>query len=110
VTHGTRATYKRFHCRCLPCKAAEAAYRQALRRLQAQGTRPLGSLIDAATTRQLVKGMRIEGFTFAEIARRLGVKCQRFRLYTDQVTQRKYLQVRRLYRQQVADASPDESV
>lgn len=96
--HGTRACYQRAGCHCTPCRAAEAAYRAALRRLQATGKRPLGSLMDAATVRALVKGMRIEKFTFAEIARRLGVKCQRFQLQ-DRVTIRRYLAVRRVYRQ-----------
>lgn len=54
--------------------------------------------MDAATTRALVRGMLIEGFTFAELARRLGITCERFQVHSDQVTVRTYLAVRALYR------------
>lgn len=97
LTHGHRTTYQD-GCRCVPCKAANAQYQRALYALRQQGKAPMGSFVDAGTVRKLVKGMLIEGFTFAEIARRLGVKCERFRVCTDKVTVRKFLQVRRLYR------------
>lgn len=103
LAHGTRACYRRRGCGCLPCRAAEAQYRAALRKRHVHGKRPLGSLIDAGTTRRLVRGMRIEGFTFLEMARRLGLRYDCFRLHRDRVTIRKYLEVRRLYRQHLAE-------
>jgi len=103
MTHGTRATYQRFACRCTPCRAAEAAYRHALRLQHVKGQLPMGSRIDAAQVKQMVRGMLIEGFTFAEMARRLGLKGQRLRLHTDKVTLRNYLRIRRLYRRTVSE-------
>ena len=103
MTHGTRATYQRDACRCLPCKAANASYQATLRRLKLRGQQPLGSLISTAHVQALVDGMLIEHFTFAEIARRIGLRCQRFRLQTDRVTVRRYLQLRRVYRQAMQD-------
>lgn len=104
MTHGTRQTYQYGPCRCVPCRAANAAYQQALYQLRAKGQRPFGSLIDTEQVQRLVDGMLIEHFTFTEIARRIGLKCQRFRLYSDKVTIRKYLQVRRLYQQTMTEA------
>ena len=78
-----------------------------MRRLKLKGLRPLGSLVSTAHVQALVDGMLIEHFTFAEIARRIGLKCQRFRLHTDRVTLKKYLQVRRLYRQAMGEHAAD---
>ncbi len=63
--------------------------------------------MDAATTKALVRGMLIEHFTFAEIARRLGVRCERVTLHTDKVTIRRYLAVRRLARRSLSDGGAE---
>jgi hypothetical protein len=60
-------------------------------------------------------GMLVERFTFVETARRIGLRCQQFRLHGDRVTLRKYLQIRQLYRATVeaphdrTDADPEAS-
>jgi hypothetical protein len=50
MTHGTRQMYQRAGCHCLPCRAAEAGYRAALRRLHVLGKLPLGATIPARDT------------------------------------------------------------
>lgn len=107
--HGSRTTYQRHACRCLPCKAANAAYGKAYYRSKAQGKQPLGALVDAKITWKQIKALRIEGFSYAEIARRLGLRWPVLQLHTDQVTLRNYLKIRRLYRQ-IHDDSPNLSI
>lgn len=103
--HGTRQVYRRFACRCLPCKAAEAAYRRALYALHQQGKVSLGSVVSSGPLRKQVKALRLEGVSYAEIATRLGIPGQRIVfVYRDRVTLRNLLKVRRLYRQIVAEA------
>lgn len=88
--------------RCFPCRLAAATYRARLRKRHATGIPPLGRRVDGAATRTLVKRLLIEGFTYAELARRLGLR--RFRLSTTTVTHRKALQVRRLARLTLVDS------
>src|SRR4051812_26602738 len=74
IQHGTRAKYQA-GCPCSPCKRAEAAYRAALRRQHLEGKKPLGTLVSAKQIHKHIKSLRVEGFSLAEIARRLGLPC-----------------------------------
>lgn len=62
-------------------------------------------LIDATALHKIVKALLIEDFTYAELARRLHLKCERFRLHTDQVTIGRYRRVRRLYQRLMLEGS-----
>jgi hypothetical protein len=94
--HGTRRQYQT-GCTCTPCRAAEAAYRQALRRLRAEGKIPMGVHVDAKQMWKQIKAMRVERMTYAEIARRLGLHTPRLYLHPDRVTLKSLLRVRALY-------------
>lgn len=95
-SHGTRARYRK-ECRCCQCRAAEAAYRAALRLLRMHGKTPLGSHVSAIEAQRRIKQLLIERFTKAEIARRLGLKQGRLKVH-DRMTLRKLLKLRRLQR------------
>lgn len=97
MTHGTRRCYQA-GCRLLLCKAAEAQYRAALRRLRAHGKTPLGAYVSGKEAQRRIAQLLIERFTKAEIARRLGLKTTKLQLHTEVITVRNLLKVRRLYR------------
>lgn len=103
--HGSRTTYQRHACRCLLCKAANAAYGKAYYRLKAQGKQPLGALVDAKITWKQIKALRIEGFSYAEIARRLGLRWPVLQLHHDKITIRNWLKIRRLARGLLSEAA-----
>lgn len=94
--HGERRTYKS-GCHCLPCRAAEAAYRSHLRQLQAKGTVPLHTIISAADAWRLIKAMRTEHFKDADLARSLGHQHPILQIHT-RVRLRTFLRLKRLYR------------
>lgn len=71
MPHGTRSCYQR-GCRCLPCKAAEAAYRSQLRRQQTRARRPLGALIPASEAWARIRVLTQEGFSQRRMSRELG--------------------------------------
>lgn len=98
LTHGTRRTYQG-GCACLPCRAANAAYQSALRHARVRGQQPLGGLVDARVLWKQIESLRVEHFTYTEIARRLGLPCLRIQFDTDRVTRKNLWKVRRLYRQ-----------
>lgn len=102
ATCGTRVAYRR-GCRCMPCRAAEAAYRRDLRLLHARGIHSWGMRLDAAEARQMLRAFRTEGQSRRETARRLGyLNPGPYRLYT-QITVRRFLKLRRLYRLTMAE-------
>jgi hypothetical protein len=105
--HGTRASYQA-GCSCTPCRAGNAGYQAQYRRLSAVGTRPLRSLVKATLLRRVLRQLTIEGFTEAEIARRLGLRDPRLTRETEQVTWRKVLQLR-WFRRQVLVGGEQES-
>lgn len=72
MTHGTRARYQRHHCRCLPCRAAEAAYRSGLRRRHLLGLPILGQLVDAEPSRRMLRVIRGEYFGKQQTIRAFG--------------------------------------
>ena len=71
--HGTRATY-RGGCRCLPCRASEAAYRAQLRATMARGAVSPRSLVDARETWQRIQALRRLGVTSHALSRQLGLR------------------------------------
>lgn len=95
--HGTRRKYQS-GCDCRPCRCAEAAYRSALRRARLEGKQPLGVKVSARSMWRLIESLRIEGYTYAAIARKLGLQSPQIQLHTDTVTLRNLLKVRALYR------------
>ena len=70
VTHGTARQYGR-GCRCLPCRAAYAAYRQQSRWLAAHGS---GRRVSARLARRVIRTLEVEGWTHGRIAQMLGRK------------------------------------
>lgn len=100
MTHGTRASYQRGSCRCLICKAANAQYSLRYYRLRAAGH---PRLVPAGLTVKRLKALRAEGLSYAEIARRFGLKCQRLHLHSGNVAVYNYLRVRRLYQSIMAE-------
>lgn len=71
--HGSRRRY-RHGCRCLLCRAAEAAYRAQYRAAAVRGLVPLGRREPAGRTWLQVHQLRVEGFSRADLARRLGLR------------------------------------
>lgn len=96
--HGTRKTYQQ-GCTCRPCRSAEAQYRQALRTLKAHGKQPLGSLVAANLTWRQIEALRIEGFSYPEIAQRIGLRWPQLRLHPEVIRLKSALKIQRLYRQ-----------
>lgn len=70
---GSRASYQA-GCRCLPCRAASAAYMTRYRGARARGRRLLGQLVDATPTMWRLRRLVRAGLTYADIARRLGLR------------------------------------
>lgn len=68
LAHGTRACYQRQHCDCSPCKAAEAAYRTALRLRKAKGLPILGAYLSASEAWARVRVLTQEGFNRKQIS------------------------------------------
>jgi hypothetical protein len=85
-------------CRELRCKAANAAYQAARRSRQAHGQPLQGQKVPAKELWKLIDSLRIEHFSYAEIARRLGLPCLRVYFDTDRVTVKSLARVRALYR------------
>lgn len=95
--HGTRSLYQR-GCRCLLCRAAEAAYRADLRRQQAHGKLQMGALVDARAMWRLIAVLLNEQYRKGQLALLLGMKRPILRLGRAKVTRETDLKVRRLYR------------
>ncbi len=106
--HGTRRRYQA-GCSCLPCCSANAAYSAALRRARLTGKQPLGVKVPARSMWRLIDSLRIEGYSYAEIARRLGLPSPRIRLYSERVTLKHLLAVRALYRQIMLDGVAEKA-
>lgn len=104
LQHGQRSTYQA-GCACTPCRAAEAAYRAALRRRQGRGLPPLGSLVPASDTWQRIRAFQREGLSKAALAHALGLKSRELSLHPVRVRLRTALKVRRLYRQMLSDSA-----
>lgn len=100
--HGTRRHYKA-GCHCVPCRAAEAAYRARLRQLHARDRQPLGTVVSASETWKRIRSLRAEHLTDSEISRRLGLRRRGLRVATDRVTLITALKVRRLCRSLLMD-------
>lgn len=106
--HGTRSTYQQ-GCHCMPCRAAEANYRAALRRLRAKGIQPLGATISAVEAWRRIRQIQTEHVAKAEIARRAGLPSPRLRLHPTRITVRTLLRIRRAYRLFILDGSDGPS-
>lgn len=78
-SHGQRRTYQA-GCRCLPCRAAEAAYRARLRGAQARGLPTLGMLVSPKQAARRIRQLKGEGYTAARIAQMAGWKDRHVRL------------------------------
>lgn len=96
--HGERRTYKG-GCHCQPCRAAEARYRADLRLQHAKGHPPLGATMPAVEAWKLIRQLKAEHLTQAEIAGRLGLPRRRLELNRSVIRVRTHLRLRWLYRQ-----------
>lgn len=96
--HGTRSSYQRNGCACFPCRRANSAYQAALRQAKAKGLIPAGQRIDARAVWRIIKALKTEGFTHAEIARRIGLQTPCLQWHAETVTVRTFLKVRGFYR------------
>lgn len=95
--HGTRARYK-LHCRCTPCKAAEASYRAALRQRHAKGAQLLGRRVPASPAWKIIDHLLRENFTLGQIARLIGCKRPILEINRETVEIRTLARLQRLYR------------
>jgi hypothetical protein len=103
VTHGTRSTYQG-GCRCLPCRAANAAYSQTYRAILRRGEHPAGQLQRASTAWRLIYSLRSEWFSQAEVARRLGYAFPKLQFNHRQMRGTTIAKVQRFYQQTMNDA------
>ena len=71
IEHGKRSTYTTHKCRCFPCRLANARYHRPrvmlIRRGEWEGLR------SPERAKRMMKGLLREGFTKAEIAKRMGL-------------------------------------
>ena len=93
--HGTRTVYKR-GCRCLPCRAANAAYARGWYRSTQQGRLLLGARCSAVEAWHLLRWLKREGMTAQRLGYEFGIQAVRCR--GRQVTWRTLLKLRRLVR------------
>ena len=100
MLHGSRCCY-RHGCRCLRCRSAEAGYRSRLRKGKAKGLPLAGKLVKAGATWRRVKQLATEGFTHAEIAKRLGLKTARLRWHHERVRVSTAARIEALYRREM---------
>lgn len=112
MTHGTRAFYQQ-GCKCVTCRSANAAYEQEYRRLKRLGKQPLGATVSAVETWRLIRQLRVDDVTEADVARMAGlsVKHGRLRLASQRqplITLRSALKVQLVFREfmQGAEAAP----
>lgn len=86
-SHGRRTTYQA-GCRCLQCRRGNASYQTQIRQAKAKGQRLPGMRVSASQTWRRIRLLRIEGFTLAELARRLGLHAPMLQFDTRVVTVR----------------------
>lgn len=98
IQHGTRHCYQYDHCRCTPCRAANAAYQARLRRARAQGRQPLGTLVPAVDAWRKIRQMQAEHVRKSDVARRLGYRQPMLQWDRARMRLRTVLKVRRLFR------------
>lgn len=82
--HGTRASYKA-GCHCLQCRRGNASYQTSIRQAKARGRRLPGQHVPAGRTWRRIRLLRIEGFSLAELARRLGLQRPQLQFDTERV-------------------------
>ena len=97
MTHGTRPSYQA-GCPCVQCRAAEAAYRAALRHTHRMKQIPLGTIVSAVDTWKRIRALKAERVTAGAISRRLGLRRCGLALHADRVTLKNALKVRLLCR------------
>lgn len=101
--HGTRARYGR-GCKCVSCRSANAAYESEYRRLKREGKSPLGAKVASIETWRLIRQLKADDVSEADIAQRTGLSTKRgqLRLATGRhavVTLRSALLVQRVFRE-----------
>lgn len=96
-SHGQRTTYRR-GCRCAPCKSANAEAERQRRRAWLQGKPPMGSLVTASDSLQILASLAREQYSAGYVAALLGLKSRCPRLHTGRITLRNALKVKRLAR------------
>lgn len=106
--HGTRARYQR-GCRCLTCRSANAAYESEYRRLKREGKQALGAKVSAVETWRLIRQLKAEDVTEADVAQRTGlaVKAGHLRLAHGRrpfITLRSALKVQLVFRELMVGA------
>lgn len=97
VLHGTRKAY-RHGCHCLSCRAAEARYRQTLRRAAAHGLVPAGRRVPATGVRRQLHSLRLEGYSYRALAARLDLHPTTLSRHHHTVSVRTQAQIEAAYR------------
>jgi hypothetical protein len=77
--HGTRSLYQA-GCRCLPCRAANAAYAAQLRARHVRDLPTLGQLVSPQQAARRVRQLKLEGYSEARIAAMAGWKNRHLQL------------------------------
>ena len=101
MTHGTRSGYQSAGCHCTPCRAAEARYRAALRLAHAKGQVRLGVLVPAEAAYRPLRALRLEQYSWADLARRLGLRSGRLHRHAGSVRLGTRLRIAALHRRLV---------
>ena len=97
MKHGGLWDYRK-GCRCEPCRVATSAYLRKYRK------RLAGRLVPSAATTKRVQELLDEGFTRAQIARRIGIKCARLRIVRKRIRKSTEDKVRVFYETIMAGA------
>jgi hypothetical protein len=102
LLHGTRQHYQA-GCRCVSCRAANAAYEAARSADKAAGKVRLGTIIPPGEAVKRLRQMKAEKISGRAINRQNGLKDHTLVLHPNGITVRKLLRIRRIYRLQMLD-------
>lgn len=94
-------------CRCVPCKAASALARAALRKLHATQKQPLGARIGPSEARKRIAQLKAERVSGRAVNRLSGLKSHALVVHSA-ITVRKLLRIRRIYRFYMTGEGPDQ--
>jgi hypothetical protein len=108
--HGTYARYKR-GCRCVACRAANAAQSCAQRADARHGKKRLAQRVSAVDAQRLIRLMRREGYQGPQLAAVLGLRPQELRRLMRQrtITVATEITVQLFYEAFVADPADTET-
>lgn len=102
LPHGARWTYQQ-GCRCLQCRRGNAVYQAQVRQAKARGRTLPGMRVNARRTWWKIRLLQIEGFSLAELARRLGLQSPMLQFDTEVVTVQTEERIAKFYEATMAE-------